>query len=61
MTFAEAMAEKREADGKATILVTNQACFGCTHACGRILSARWTRATSTIQNQPQYWGASGGL
>ena len=32
---AEAMAEKRPTDGKSQ-LVTNQACFGCTIACGRI-------------------------
>jgi aldehyde:ferredoxin oxidoreductase len=32
---AEAMHEKRATDGRAH-LVTNQACFGCTIACGRI-------------------------
>jgi aldehyde:ferredoxin oxidoreductase len=32
---AEAMHEKRATDGR-THLVTNQACFGCTIACGRI-------------------------
>ncbi|MFZ9122711.1 MAG: aldehyde ferredoxin oxidoreductase family protein, partial [Burkholderiaceae bacterium] len=32
---AEAMAEPRKTDGKPH-LVTNQACFGCTIACGRI-------------------------
>ena len=32
---AEAMAEPRRSDGKPNLL-TNQACFGCTIACGRI-------------------------
>ena len=32
---AEAMAEPRGTDGKAQ-LVTNQACYGCTIACGRL-------------------------
>ena len=56
---AEAMATPRKTDGKKP-LVTNQACFGCTIACGRIQQDR-PDATSRSQNKPQYWGASGGL
>ncbi|MGC4397500.1 aldehyde ferredoxin oxidoreductase family protein [Hydrogenophaga sp. T2] len=55
---AEAMATPRESDGKKH-LVTNQACFGCTIACGRISKIDETHFT--VQNKPQYWGASGGL
>lgn len=55
---AEAMATPRESDGKKQ-LVTNQACFGCTIACGRISKIDETHFT--VQNKPQYWGASGGL
>jgi aldehyde:ferredoxin oxidoreductase len=55
---AEAMGEKRKSDGKAN-LVTNQACFGCTIACGRI--SQLDKTHFTVVNQPQYWGASGGL
>ena len=55
---AEAMAEPRKTDGK-THLVTNQACFGCTIACGRISKIDETHFS--VQNKPQYWGASGGL
>ena len=55
---AEAMAEPRRTDGKAN-LVTNQACFGCTIACGRISKIDETHYT--VVNKPQYWGASGGL
>lgn len=55
---AEAMHEPRKTDGKAN-LVTNQACFGCTIACGRISKIDETHFT--VQNRPQYWGASGGL
>jgi aldehyde:ferredoxin oxidoreductase len=55
---AEAMAEPRKTDGKAH-LVTNQACFGCTIACGRISKIDETHFS--VQNKPQYWGASGGL
>jgi aldehyde:ferredoxin oxidoreductase len=54
---AEAMAEKRP-DGKSH-LITNQACFGCTIACGRISKIDETHFS--VQNKPQYWGASGGL
>ena len=55
---AEAMALPRKSDGKAQ-LVTNQACFGCTIACGRISKIDATHYT--VQNKPEYWGASGGL
>jgi aldehyde:ferredoxin oxidoreductase len=55
---AEAMYEKRPTDGKAN-LVTNQACFGCTIACGRISKLDETHYTAV--NKPEYWGASGGL
>jgi aldehyde:ferredoxin oxidoreductase len=54
----EAMHEPRKTDGKAN-LVTNQACFGCTIACGRI--SKIDEQHFTVQNKPQYWGASGGL
>lgn len=54
----EAMHEPRKSDGKPN-LVTNQACFGCTIACGRISKIDETHYT--VQNQPQYWGTSGGL
>ena len=55
---AEAMATPRESDGKAQ-LVTNQACFGCTIACGRISKIDPTHFS--VVNKPQYWGATGGL
>ena len=55
---AEAMATPRKTDGKKH-LVTNQACFGCTIACGRI--SKIDQGHFTVQNKPQYWGASGGL
>ena len=55
---AEAMHEKRPTDGKPH-LVTNAACFGCTIACGRI--QKIDQGHFTVQNKPQYWGASGGL
>ncbi|MFM2067376.1 MAG: hypothetical protein RLZZ584_2285 [Pseudomonadota bacterium] len=55
---AEAMATPRASDGKAQ-LVTNQACFGCTIACGRI--SKIDKTHFTVQTKPQYWGASGGL
>jgi aldehyde:ferredoxin oxidoreductase len=45
----------RKTDGKAN-LVTNQACFGCTIACGRI--AKLDETHFTVINRPQYWGAS---
>ncbi len=55
---AEAMATPRKTDGKKH-LVTNQACFGCTIACGRV--SRIDEGHFTVRNKPQYWGASGGL
>jgi aldehyde:ferredoxin oxidoreductase len=55
---AEAMAAPRKSDGKAQ-LVTNQACFGCTIACGRISKIDQTHFS--VANKPQYWGATGGL
>ena len=55
---AEAMATPRLSDGKAQ-LVTNQACFGCTIACGRISKIDQTHFS--VENKPQYWGATGGL
>ncbi len=55
---AEAMAEKRPTDGKSH-LVTNQACFGCTIACGRI--SKLDETHFSVKNKPEYWGASGGL
>jgi aldehyde:ferredoxin oxidoreductase len=55
---AEAMVTPRESDGKKQ-LVTNQACFGCTIACGRI--SKMDPNHFTVANKPQYWGASGGL
>ena len=54
----EAMHEPRGSEGKKN-LVTNQACFGCTIACGRV--ARVDKDHYTVKNRPEYWGASGGL
>jgi aldehyde:ferredoxin oxidoreductase len=54
----EAMHELRKTDGKAN-LVTNQACFGCTIACGRVSKLDATHFT--VKTRPEYWGASGGL
>jgi len=58
VTAEEAMAEKRPTDGKSQ-LVTNQACFGCTIACGRISKIDETHFS--VVNKPEYWGATGGL
>ncbi len=55
---AEAMAEPSGKDGKPNLL-TNQACFGCTIACGRI--SKVNEEHYTVVNRPEYWGASGGL
>jgi aldehyde:ferredoxin oxidoreductase len=55
---AEAMATPRASDGKKQ-LVTNQACFGCTIACGRI--SKIDKGHFTVENKPQYWDATGGL
>ena len=68
---AEAMRRPRESDGKAQ-LVTNQACFGCTIACGRIskqdanhFSVRGSRATTTPpagwNTKPPGAGAANGV
>jgi len=46
---AEAMATPRKTDGKKP-LVTNQACFGCTIACGRIQTI--DKNHFTIVNKP---------
>ncbi len=54
----EAMNEPRASDGKPN-LVTKAACFGCTIACGRISTV--DQGHYTIENKPEYWGASGGL
>ena len=54
----EAMHEPRGSEGKPN-LVTNQACFGCTIACGRV--ARVDKEHYTVVNRPEYWGANGGL
>jgi aldehyde:ferredoxin oxidoreductase len=55
---AEAMATPRKTDGQKN-LQTNQACFGCTIACGRISKIDETHFT--IKNKPEYWHSSGGL
>ena len=55
---AEAMARPRKSDGKPNLL-TNQACFSCTIACGRI--SKIDEKHYTVQNKPEYWHASGGL
>lgn len=55
---AEAMATPRPSDNKPNLL-TNQACFGCTIACGRI--QKIDQSHFSVENKPQYWGASGGL
>jgi len=54
----EAMHEPRASDGKPN-LTTNASCFGCTIACGRISTI--DRTHFSIENKPEYWGASGGL
>ena len=54
----EAMHEKRASDGKANLL-TNQACFGCTIACGRV--SQMDKEHFSVADKPQYHGASGGL
>ncbi len=50
---AEAMATPRKTDGKKN-LVTNQACFGCTIACGRISKIDETHFT--VRNKPRVLG-----
>ncbi|HHB12166.1 MAG TPA: aldehyde ferredoxin oxidoreductase, partial [Chromatiales bacterium] len=54
----EAMREPRPTDGRPN-LVTNQACFGCTIACGRV--SRIDKTHYVVRNKPEYWKASGGL
>ncbi len=54
----EAMHEKRPSDGQSN-LIANQACFGCTIACGRI--SKIDKTHYTVETRPEYWGASGGL
>jgi len=54
----EAMKEPRPGDGRPN-LTTNAACFGCTIACGRISTI--DQGHFTVENKPEYWGASGGL
>src|SRR5512137_325537 len=54
----EAMHEPRKTDGKPN-LVANQACFGCTIACGRV--SKLDEGHFTVKTRPEYWGASGGL
>jgi aldehyde:ferredoxin oxidoreductase len=54
----EAMHEPRSSDGQPN-LTTNAACFGCTIACGRISTIH--KGHFTVENKPEYWGASGGL
>ena len=55
---AEAMATPRKTDNQKNLL-TNQACFGCTIACGRI--SKIDESHYTVRNKPEYWHASGGL
>ncbi len=55
---AEAMATPRKSDGEKN-LQTNQACFGCTIACGRI--SKIDEKHFTVVNKPEYWHSSGGL
>lgn len=57
---AEAMAEPRKSDGKAN-LSTNQACFGCTIACGRVSTIDPTHFTLEGEDKERYKHASGGL
>jgi aldehyde:ferredoxin oxidoreductase len=54
----EAMVEPRKTDGKAN-LVQNEACFGCTIACGRVSKIDETHFS--VVDKPEYWHASGGL
>jgi aldehyde:ferredoxin oxidoreductase len=54
----EAMHAPRPTDGRPN-LTTNAGCFACTIACGRISTI--DQGHFTINNKPQYWGASGGL
>ncbi|MEO0619684.1 MAG: aldehyde ferredoxin oxidoreductase family protein [Pseudomonadota bacterium] len=55
---AEAMAEPSGKDGKPNLL-TNQGCFACTIACGRI--SKINEEHFSVADKPQYHHASGGL
>jgi aldehyde:ferredoxin oxidoreductase len=55
---AEAMETPRKSDGKPN-LIANQACFGCTIACGRV--SKVDKDHFSVVNKPQYIHASGGL
>lgn len=57
---AEAMAEPRRSDGKAN-LSTNQGCFACTIACGRVSTIDPQHFTLQGEGKDQYKHASGGL
>lgn len=57
---AEAMAEPRRSDGKAN-LSTNQGCFACTIACGRVSTIDPTHFTVQGEDKERYKHASGGL
>lgn len=57
---AEAMAEPRRSDGKAN-LSTNQGCFACTIACGRVSTIDPQHYTLQGEGKDQYKHASGGL
>ena len=52
------MATPRATDGKKP-LVTNQACFGCTIACGRI--SKQDANHFSVKDKPRYHHATGGL
>ncbi len=54
----EAMHRPRRSDGKPN-LVTNQGCFGCTIACGRVSKIDPTHFS--VKDKPQYHIASGGV
>jgi aldehyde:ferredoxin oxidoreductase len=57
---AEAMAEPRRSDGKPN-LSTNQGCFACTIACGRVSTIDPQHYTLQGEGKEQYKHASGGL
>lgn len=57
---AEAMVEPRRSDGKAN-LTTNNGCFACTIACGRISTIDPTHFTLQGEGRDRYKHASGGL
>jgi len=54
----EAMHEPRPTDGKPN-LINNNACFGCTIACGRV--SKMDPGHFSVKDKPQYHGASGGV